>query len=132
MFIRYFISDVISPLVLNSSYLKCRHTTETVGLGHGVENLSYGSCLENQVKFGDKERQIRLKAKRNRFINTLRANFTSIIVFLFYLVSFQTVCSCSLTVGMTLYWYYYAENESILGSGWKGSSLNWVVLGFGT
>jgi hypothetical protein len=43
-----------------------------------------------------------------------------------FLVTIETLLSCSITVGLTIYWYY-AYPES---SDWKGDSLNFVLLAF--
>jgi len=55
----------------------------------------------------------------------------ALLVFLFYLISLESVLSCIFTVGLTIYWYYNALNNPTEKPGWSGGGLDWVVLGFG-
>jgi hypothetical protein len=43
-------------------------------------------------------------------------------------VTLETIVSCSITVGLTIYWYYaFAEEE---GTSWNGGGLDFVLLAF--
>lgn len=112
--------------------------SKTVGLGHGANQLKQSQ--ENHVKFSDKEEEIRTKSNQNVIPRFLKSNLASLLVFCFYLIRAEGVLSCLLTVGLTLYWYFFAMKlESGEGAGmngtslpeWSGSGIDWVVLGFG-
>lgn len=116
------------PTILAAASELVTHPSSLVNTAAGLDHGLHVPAASAQV-FTDKEKQIRNKAKRNKFLNILRANFAAILVFLFYLISFQTILSCFLTVALTCYWYQYVQNENV--SEWSGSNINWVVLGFG-
>ena len=82
------------------------------------------------VKFGEKEESVRIEATRNKIGRFVKSNFAAVLVFLIYLVKMESVLSCLMTVGLTLYWYFYAIRLGI-DPEWSGSGIDWVVLGFG-
>ena len=88
------------------------------------------------VQFGKKEETIRSKAKRTKLKILsifIKSNIASILVFIFYLITLETILSCLLTVGLMLYWYFYALGLfGTVPDGWSGGGIDWVVLGFGT
>lgn len=129
-FTHYFLVLLIVQYII---YYDLSHNARTVGLGHGAAQLQQASFIKRNaglVTFLEREEQIRAKASKKKFVNILKSNIASILVFCFYLISVESVLSCLFTVGLTIFWYYYAiQNESEL-SGWSGSGLDWVVLGF--
>ncbi len=84
------------------------------------------------VKFSVKEKGIRLKADQNKTSRFIKSNVAAVLVFYFYLLKMESLLSCTLTVGLTLYWYFYAvSTNNSTGIDWSGSGIDWVVLGFG-
>lgn len=120
-----------------------RHNSKTVGLGYGAEQLNHPknepltsqsqphqpSSYPTNVKISEKEREIRSRANNKNFlVKFFRSNIASILVFFFYLITLETILSCLLTVGLTLYWYIVAKDERV--PDWNGGGIDWVVLGF--
>ena len=121
-----------------------------VGLGYAAskvlqENSEHQHSNDDHriinVKPSIKEKAVRLKdSKQNKIIRFVKSNFAAVLVFFFYLVKMESVLSCMMTVGLTLYWYFYAhrvqegvDNSSFSSNvnDWSGSGIDWVVLGFG-
>jgi len=50
-------------------------------------------------------------------------------VFCFYLITLESVLSCLFTVGLTLYWYFIAQDTNRVPD-WNGGGIDWIVLGF--
>mmetsp|Transcript_692 Transcript_692/g.798 ORF Transcript_692/g.798 Transcript_692/m.798 type:complete len:451 (+) Transcript_692:211-1563(+) len=71
----------------------------------------------------ERERIIRAKANKHTII---RSSIASLLVFCVYLITLETVLSCALTLGLTLFWYYTKKaSEDFVGGG-----ISWIVLGF--
>jgi len=71
-----------------------------VGLGEGAVELSsfHGPIEEHELKVRQQQKQFCL----TRFVTTLMA---SIMVFVVYLITLETLLSSALCVGLTIYWY---------------------------
>ena len=93
-----------------------------MGLGHGAERMDdEGLTHEHYL---ERERIIRAKANKHTII---RSSIASLLVFCVYLITLETVLSCALTLGLTLFWYYTKKaSEDFMGGG-----ISWIVLGFG-
>jgi hypothetical protein len=57
------------------------------------------------------------------FVNT----YSSIFIFLFYLISLESILSIILSVGLTIYVYYAIENDD---NTFDGSIMSWTLLSF--
>ena len=108
-----------------------------VGLGYGANKVSLQMSNipsvpppNQQFKFSEKEDSIRIKATQNKIGRAFKSNVAALLIFLNYLVNMESVLSCLMTVGLTLYWYFYAMRLGI-DPEWSGSGIDWVVLGFG-
>jgi hypothetical protein len=82
-------------------------------------------------KFGaftveEKEAAARAQTLSNPFALLLLGNLAALKVMLFYLISVETVFTCTLTAGMTAYWFLYAEDNP----DWDGGRMDFIVLAF--
>ena len=73
---------------------------KSVGLGEGAVELSsfHGPIEEHELKVRQQQKSFCL----TRFVTTLMA---SIMVFVVYLITLETLLSSALCVGLTIYWY---------------------------
>jgi len=74
----------------------------------------------------DDELRARRKADYNRFYMVLINSYSAIFVFVFYLISIESLIGIGLSVGFTIYTYQQTENNNLF----DGSSMNWVLLTF--
>ena len=119
-----------------------------VGLGHGANRFSIfvkRNSIEqnfknnpnpqnnnnNDILFKEREDAIRAKANKCTLHEFLITNLATILVFFFHLITLETMLSCVLTVGLTLFWYFHVTLGEIQQSDWSGGGIDWVVLGFG-
>ena len=73
------------------------------------------------------ELEARNKAVSNPFTLMYLGNLAALRTIAYYLVSIETICCVSLTVGLTLYWYLeYNEDDSSR----NGNSLDFILLSF--
>ena len=93
-------------------------------------NIGLGEMAAKEMNFhGDvEEHEFRVREQQRsflftRFFTTLMA---ACMVFFIYLITLETLLSCALCVGLTIFWYReYGPNDT-----WNGSSMDFVVLGF--
>jgi hypothetical protein len=73
-----------------------------------VNNNNTNRTATIGVKFSKKEENLRSKGQNKSKIygiyNFFRSNLASILVFVLYLITLESIISCLLTVGLTLYW----------------------------
>ena len=82
----------------------------------------------NQMSVEDQEKQVR---KKNRVLKhpvllLVLGFYAAFKVTIVYLINLETLLTCALSVGLTLYWYDYG----IHNEGWNGSSMDYVILAF--
>jgi hypothetical protein len=99
-----------------------------VGLGHAVLPLSQQQQQKPDETFNAKEKHIHAKAKENKCVSFYKANIAALLVFVLHLIKLESLLSCLLTVGMTLYWYF---GYAVVLPDWSAGGIDWVVLGFG-
>lgn len=93
---------------------------KNVGLGAGAIVMSQTSgSIEIQESKVRKEQDTFLFT---RFITTLWA---ASLVFVVYLITLETLMSCALSLGLTIFWYKKGDAET-----WAGSGMDWIILGF--
>lgn len=110
-----------SPLVKVSNALK---NSININMARKFENKHFGMAevaarsgvKDTVVGIETHERRVRKENETcwlTRFSTTL---FSAILVFLVYLVTLETVMSCALCLGLTMYWYYDVSSICILSS----------------
>lgn len=93
---------------------------KTVGLGTGAIFMSQSS---GAIEMHEKEvRRQEQSFFLTRFLTTLVA---ASLVFVVYLITLETMMSCALSLGLTIFWYKKGSAETYAGSG-----MDWVILGF--
>ena len=127
----------------SSTVVYSRQETSMQGNGNSNgESSSNTNDNDDDMNMGpieDVEWTIRNR-RTNSCWNFLRSSTAALLVFLVYLITLETILSCALTIGLTLYWFHQyqeeagggADSSSTSSSTWNGSGLDWVVLGFGT
>jgi hypothetical protein len=78
------------------------------------------------VTVEEKEKLARSQSLKNPLTLLFLGNLAALKVFSLYLVSLETLLTCVLTSGLTVYWYLYAENNQ----DWNGAGMDFVILGF--
>lgn len=98
-----------------------KYDEKNVGLGEAAAGgLNFhGVVEEHEMRVREQQRTFLL----SRFFTTMMASF---MVFIVYLITLETVLSCALCVGLTIFWYQAGDKYE----SWNGSSMDWVVLGF--
>eukprot|EP00553_Chaetoceros_curvisetus_P006038 CAMPEP_0204623366 /NCGR_PEP_ID=MMETSP0717-20131115/9096_1 /ASSEMBLY_ACC=CAM_ASM_000666 /TAXON_ID=230516 /ORGANISM="Chaetoceros curvisetus" /LENGTH=505 /DNA_ID=CAMNT_0051638423 /DNA_START=102 /DNA_END=1619 /DNA_ORIENTATION=- len=93
---------------------------KNVGLGAGaiVMSQTSGSIEFQETKVRRQEDTFLL----TRLFTTLWA---AALVFVVYLITLETLMSCALSLGLTIFWYKKGDADT-----WAGSGMDWIVLGF--
>ena len=72
------------------------------------------------------EEEARRKVLANPFLLLVLANLADLKVMGYFLVTWKTILSCALTVGLTCYWYFtYLDDLS-----WSGGNLDFILVAF--
>ena len=86
---------------------KLRNDKKRIGLGHGaVTGSSRRVSMGQTSKFTQKVEAIVMKNQVNMVHNFWRALYSSLKIYVYYLISFETILVGLITVGLTLYWYF--------------------------
>ena len=72
------------------------------------------------------EAKVRKAAKHSMLYLVPVNGYSSLVVFALYLISFETLISVGLSVGMTVYAYHQTSDDN----DFNGSIMNWVLLSF--
>jgi hypothetical protein len=104
--------------------LIARAASTTTKSAHGGLNLS--SRKSGAFTVEEKEVAARAQTLSNPLALLLLGNLAALKVMLFYLISIETVLTCTLTAGMTVYWFLYAQDNP----DWDGGRMDFIVLAF--
>ena len=74
----------------------------------------------------DDEAAARKKAASNILYLLLVNTYSAVFVFVFHLISLESLISICLSVGLTIYTY----NETKYDDSYQGATMNWVLLSF--
>ncbi|KAG7365142.1 hypothetical protein IV203_038345 [Nitzschia inconspicua] len=74
----------------------------------------------------EQEEMVRAMQIRNPFVLLVLGFYAAFKVMLLYLINMETILSCALTVGLTLYWYDIGRTNE----GWNGGGMDYVILAF--
>jgi hypothetical protein len=74
----------------------------------------------------EREAFVRAQQVKNPFTLLFLGNLAALKVMAIFLVSLETIITCALTVGMTLYWYTYGQEHD----DWQGGGMNYIILAF--
>lgn len=101
---------------------------EVVGLSHalrlpGQENVVDAGSIEQA------EALLHATTCTNPILLFFEGNVASFKLFLYYLVNLNTIICASITIGLTLFWYFCVSSKEDTDS-WGGGSLDWALLGF--
>ena len=94
----------------------------------GVESTRTltGEDLGPHVSVEALEATARSKVTRNPFYLLFLGNLAALKVMFYYLITLETIVTCLLTVGLTLYWYTtYKDDED-----WEGGGMDFILLAF--
>mmetsp|Transcript_22763 Transcript_22763/g.34237 ORF Transcript_22763/g.34237 Transcript_22763/m.34237 type:complete len:382 (-) Transcript_22763:133-1278(-) len=99
------------------------------------ESVEEGECSkrieeageDSTTELDETEREIIVQSARHSALRLFGMNlYSTLVVCVFYLFSWETLASCSLGVALTVYLYYaFEEDES-----WDGGGLSWTLLSF--
>ncbi len=78
----------------------------------------------------DKEKNARDKENRNPFSLLLLGNLAALKVMVLYLISLETIITCSLTAWLIIFWYQLAQDHEGKGQKWTGGSMDFIILAF--
>lgn len=98
-----------------------------VGMG---EVARKGIDESEQIGIEEHESEVRKTTRSSWITKFLTTFFSSILVFVVYLISIETMISCALCVGMTLYWYNKVSRFLLIliSLFWIASNLNFSCL----
>mmetsp|Transcript_15333 Transcript_15333/g.31153 ORF Transcript_15333/g.31153 Transcript_15333/m.31153 type:complete len:426 (+) Transcript_15333:169-1446(+) len=100
----------------------------------GPDNLE-GSKKERYEKYQgnipleDEEKYVRSKVENRPMILVLIGYYTALKIFLLYLISWSSIVTCALSVGLTIHWYTVLVERSAAGT-FVAIGMDWVILGF--
>lgn len=94
-------------------------------------NTKDGPILNNvpqkqAVAIEELEEEVREVQIRNPFALMVLGFYAASKVMIWYLINLETILSCALTIGLTVYWYDYGTTHD----GWNGASMDYVILAF--
>ena len=98
--------------------VKCENTDSNVaGLDVATRlkknEASSGTTCRNTLE--NDEKNVREMTGKNPWTILLKNTIAALLVFMYYLISLETLASCGITVGLTLYWYYQYKDVSMDG-----------------
>lgn len=116
--------DTQSPVMKS---FKRNNEGKMIGLKHHANTRSRTAPIEMPSESVEKmEKDARKYAKSNVRKIFLIGTYAAVKVFLYYLITLETILGIALTTGLTCYWYYdYRDNVS-----WTGVSLDFILLAF--
>lgn len=85
-----------------SSSLRKRKDQKVVGLKDVIRKRS--STEKKSVE--EEEKDVRSKGVRNAFVLMITGILAALKIFVYYLVTIETMMVLALTIGLTLYWYF--------------------------
>jgi len=100
----------------------------------GQDNLE-GSKKERYEKYQgnipleDEEKYVRSKVENRPIILVIIGYYTALKIFLLYLISWSSIVTCALSVGLTIHWYTVLVERSAAGT-FVAIGMDWVILGF--
>eukprot|EP00977_Amphora_coffeiformis_P006919 scaffold1508_cov178-Amphora_coffeaeformis.AAC.27 len=81
---------------------------------------------EPTVSVEELEMKARTKTLKNPFYLLFLGNIAALKVMGFYLITLETIVTCLLTVGLTLYWYFEYKDDDT----WNGGGMDFILLAF--
>jgi hypothetical protein len=103
------------------------NNTET----HEISGRSMTETQRQQLEFQSVEKSIRQKANHSSLYLFCLNTYSTILIFLYYLVSIECVVSVLLSVGVTIYLHHmilYRYDETM--DRFNGSIMSWTLLSF--
>lgn len=100
---------------------------KVVGLSHGLRMPS--SEQPPAFSLEQAEADVHATVRTNPILLFLDGNIAACKLFLYYLVDLNTIVCCSISIGLTLFWYISALQKKESGA-WGGGSLEWALLSF--
>lgn len=85
-----------------SSSLRKRKDQKVVGLKNVIRKRSN----TEKISVEEEEKFVRSKGVRNAFVLMLTGILAALKIFVYYLVTIETMMVLALTIGLTLYWYF--------------------------
>lgn len=76
------------------------------------------------------EQEARRTATMNPFALLFLGNVAAVKVMIYYLITWETIISCALTAGMTLYWYDYGSSPEGQAHDFTGTRMDFILLAF--
>jgi hypothetical protein len=95
-----------------------------------LEGKSTKNAPPGVISVEEKEAAARKGQLRNPILLFLLGNVAAFKVMFYYLISLETILTCCITAGLTVYWYNYAEEQERNGVSWNGGGLDFIVLAF--
>ncbi|KAL3911149.1 MAG: hypothetical protein SGILL_007397, partial [Bacillariaceae sp.] len=94
---------------------------------HRKEFLAAHPFFDNKKEtVEEQEKRVRKNQVKNPIILMVLGFYAAFKVTFVYLINLETLLSCALSIGLTLYWYDYGIHHE----GWNGSSMDYVILAF--
>mmetsp|Transcript_22765 Transcript_22765/g.34241 ORF Transcript_22765/g.34241 Transcript_22765/m.34241 type:complete len:395 (-) Transcript_22765:236-1420(-) len=99
------------------------------------ESVEEGECSkrieeageDSTTELDETEREIIVQSARHSALRLFGMNlYSTLVVCVFYLFSWETLASCSLGVALTVYFYYVFDDDD----SWDGGGLSWTLLSF--
>lgn len=78
----------------------------------------------------DKEEIARSKEMKNPIALLILGNIAAVKVMVLYLISLETVITCSITAGLIVFWYNLANEHGDTAHKWTGGSMDFIILAF--
>lgn len=107
---------------LNPSTQKLRQEVSVVD---SVRTLT-GQDSGPTVNIETLEAKARRKTVMNPFTLLFLGNLAALKVMGYYLITLETILTCLLTVGLTLYWYFNYKDDPE----WQGGGMDFILLAF--
>ena len=84
----------------------------------------------NMTTIEGKEEIARMKEMKNPIALLLLGNLAALKVVVFYLISLETVITCSITAYLIVFWYNLAMEHDTSTTKWTGGSMDFIILAF--
>jgi hypothetical protein len=126
----------------NTSFLRHPRNRDVVGLKNAAKTLSmddnrphrkeflaahpFFDNNNNKISVEEQEKRVRQNQVKHPLLLMVLGFYAAFKVTIIYLINLETLLTCTLSVGLTLYWYDYGIHHE----GWNGGSMDYVLLAF--
>merc|ERR1719253_1253379 len=96
---------------------------KVVGLAEGVRRSQYNG----DIPLEDDEKYSREKVEQRPIVLAIVGYYTALKIFVFYLISINSLITVGASVGLTIYWHERFKNDT---EGNLSEGMDWILLGF--